>query len=147
MNFLKKSAFTLTELLIVVLIIGLMSTLAAETYVTTYEKSKGFNAVAMLRMIRAAERIYYMDWNTYTELTLTCGPATTGLVAGGYIQCPNTGSASDRAFNYTVTAPAANNFTATATRTGGRFTTQTIVLNDVSGVPTWSGSWRSDWRP
>ena len=70
----KPSGFTLNELLVAVIIVALVVTFATETYVRTYEKSKGFNAVAILRMIRAAERIYYMDWNNYVRLTCPGSP-------------------------------------------------------------------------
>lgn len=156
----KPSGFTLNELLVVVIIIALLSTFATETYVRTYEKSKGMNAIAIIRMIRAAERMYYMDWNRYAPLTYIdagCGPTTSGLVVGGYIQCPNLGTPQDRAFNYTVSAPIflPLRFIVVARRTGtGRYggilgRTIIFVQNDAPPPPStgWSGTWPADWRP
>ncbi len=143
----KPSGFTLNELLVVVIIVALLATFAAETYVRTYEKSKLLNAVAIIRMIRAAERVYYMDWNNYRTLTAPC---TSALITGGYVQCPNQGSALDRAFDYRVGTTTPNTFTATATRLGGRYNGNTVTLRqEAAGAIFWgsSGSDYGQWRP
>ena len=111
----RRFGFTLVELLIVVVVIALMGTFATETYVRAYEKNRGYNAVAMVRLLRAAEGIYFMDWNTHTDLVYPCA---SNLVSGGYMQCPNQGDPIDRGFSYSVTVTAPDTFTAQATRNG-----------------------------
>ncbi len=137
---------TLNEILITVVIISIIGTFAVETYVRSYEKGRGYNAVAILRVIRSAERLYYMDWNQYVALPVNCG---SDLVTAGYLLCPNEGSAQDRGFDYTITPGGGNGYTAYATRTGGRYRNDDIRLG-IQCCPesvSWGGSWPAEWRP
>lgn len=135
---------TLAEILITVVIVSLLGTFAMVTYVRVYEKSRGYQAVTILRMIRTAERLYYLDWNEYEDLPTNC---SSDLVQEGYLQCPNLGSAQDRAFDYEVTRGGGADYTASAVRLSGRFQGDDITLS-VSccpETPAWGGSW--EWRP
>lgn len=144
----KRFGFTLNEILIAVVIISTLATLAMVTYVRVYEKGRGYSASAVLRLIRAAERIYYLDQNTYTDLTFPC---TSPLIADGYLQCPNLGAVDDRAFNYTVTSfpGPPPGYDAVAERQAGRYDLDTITLNVTCcpETPTWAGTWPAELRP
>lgn len=147
------SGMTLTEVLIALVIISILGTFAATTYVKSYEKNLGYRAVTTLRMIRAAERIYYMDWNRYSP---SLNPGVCGahpLFVAGYMQCPNAGNAKERGFDYQITVVGpGTSYIARARRNSltSRYTTNLISLS-VSCCPsetaTWGGNWPAEWRP
>lgn len=106
-NKMSGTGVTLTELIIVVVIIGILASLGLTGYVKTIEKSKSQEAIANLRLIRAGEKIYRVENNTYVT------PAP-----NDYSGINNTLrlNIDDRNYNYSV--PSANTiaFTARATR-------------------------------
>jgi prepilin-type N-terminal cleavage/methylation domain-containing protein len=56
-----KRGFTLTELLIVIVIVGVLTTLAVTQYGSVKERALSREAMANLKLIAAAERIYRME--------------------------------------------------------------------------------------
>ena len=154
----KRSGFTLNEILIAVVIISILGSLAMVTYVRVYEKGRGYSAVTILRMIRAAERVYYLDHNEYTPLDFVSFPdgCISSLVTEGYLQCPNAAPAEERAFGYLIVHPALppERFQAGAIRLSGRFRFRTITLEVLRcdpcpgpEVPTWGGTWPAELMP
>jgi len=65
MTCLKKQAYTLIELLAVVLIIGVLTGIAFPQYVRSREKTIDKQAIAYLRAIQAAEKSYKLDTGEY----------------------------------------------------------------------------------
>lgn len=61
----KKHSFTLVELLITIVIIGILATLALPNFRRSREQVLGREAQANLKLIAAAERIYRMEYGTY----------------------------------------------------------------------------------
>ncbi|MCX5687434.1 MAG: type II secretion system protein [Candidatus Omnitrophica bacterium] len=59
------AGFTLTELLIVVVIVGILATLALPMLVKTMEKAKLGEAASNLNLIRTGEKIYFLEYNQY----------------------------------------------------------------------------------
>jgi len=57
--------FTLLELLIVVIVIGILATLAIPSYNRSKEQALGKEALTNLRLIAAAEKIYRMETTTF----------------------------------------------------------------------------------
>ena len=138
---------TLAELMIAMVIISILGTYAMVTYVRVYEKNRGVQAYTVLRMIRTAERLYYLDWNVYIALPVSCA---SNLVTERYLQCPNSAAIKERGFNYVVTSAAPTNYVATATRepaSTSRYHGNTILLtvSCCPESPTWGGSW--PWSP
>jgi prepilin-type N-terminal cleavage/methylation domain-containing protein len=61
----QKKAFTLVEILVVVIIIGILSTLGFVNYSRIKEGALTKEARANLKLIAAAERIYRMEYGHY----------------------------------------------------------------------------------
>jgi prepilin-type N-terminal cleavage/methylation domain-containing protein len=58
--------FTLVELMIVLTVIGIMATMCVPTFQRAIEQSKIDIAAANLRAIWAAERLYWLEYHSYT---------------------------------------------------------------------------------
>lgn len=98
---------TLTEVLIVVIIIGILATLALPMLTKTIEKAKVGEAISNLNLIRTGEKIYFLEYGYFS--------GGVGGIDRLNIENPNSDNAY---FTYTITssAGATDNFTATATR-------------------------------
>ena len=103
----RKIGFTLTELLIVVIIIGVLATLALPMLVKTLEKAKVGEATSNLNLIRTGQKIYFLEWG---EFSPTIGDLN--------VEDPN--DETSRYFYYSLDDEVnrAENFTAIATRGG-----------------------------
>lgn len=77
-----RKGFTLIELLIVVIIIGILATISLPLYRKTIETSKATDALSILTMIAHANKMYYLDNNSYTTGQLS---NTHPLVANRYV--------------------------------------------------------------
>ncbi len=100
----QMRGMTLVELMIVVVIIGVLATIAYPSYRDYSARAKRNEAKAALLQIATNQERAYLNNNAYTaDLTLLGFP-----VAADYIT--DTGS-----YQINVTAADANNFTATAT--------------------------------
>lgn len=75
---LNKRGFTLIELIIVVIIIGILAAIAVPMMQTNTLKAKQTEVLAALGVIRSAERQYYVEYQAYTDVTsdqwTTAGP-------------------------------------------------------------------------
>ncbi len=60
-----RKGVTLIEIMVVVIIVIILATLATPLYRKTVERAKEREAGAMLRLIREAEKIYRLEYNTY----------------------------------------------------------------------------------
>jgi len=63
----KRKGFTLIELMIVILIIGILTTMAVPMYRKTIETSKATDALSILNAIANANRMYNLDTGNYTN--------------------------------------------------------------------------------
>ena len=61
----KQKAFTLLELTVVILIVGILSTLAITHYFSQNERLLDKEALAALKLLQSAQRIYIMDYGAY----------------------------------------------------------------------------------
>ena len=78
----NESGFTLIELMIVVIVVGILAAVAIPMYQIVPERSKATEAVAALSLARTAMRAYYAEHGTYVDAAFTDGGAIT---AGGIL--------------------------------------------------------------
>jgi prepilin-type N-terminal cleavage/methylation domain-containing protein len=81
-----RSGFTLTELMIVVTMIGVMVAASAPSFRRALERSRADVACANLRSVWSAQRLYWLESQCYTgDITLL---QSTGLLDSG-LNAPN----------------------------------------------------------
>jgi prepilin-type N-terminal cleavage/methylation domain-containing protein len=102
----RRFGFTLLEMMIVVVVIGVLASIALPRYVRVVEKGRSAEARHILGLIRDSELAYYLDMDRYTNTLTQLG-----------VQVPTACNASYY-FSYSV-AGAPGSFTATATRCTG----------------------------
>lgn len=66
----RLSAFTLLELLIVIVVVGILAAIGLVTYMGAVEQGRSAEAWTNLSSIINAEKRYYLEYNSYTS-TLT----------------------------------------------------------------------------
>lgn len=107
-----QSGFTLVEMLIVMVVIGILATVAIPMYQLVPERSKATEADAALGAIRSAMRIYYGEHGTYVNPSFVDGGAVT---AGGTLSVSDTDLAgryfSTECYTFIDGAPTADTFT------------------------------------
>jgi len=137
-----KKGFTLMELIVVIIILGILSTLGFGQYTLMVEKSRGAEARAILGTIRMFATGYYMEHSTKTPLA-----ADLGIGAGG-VPGPAVGNCkSSHYFWYSVSGNTAK-LEQKATRcgdngkapAGNTSATLTLTSNLQDGTDTWGGN-------
>jgi type II secretory pathway pseudopilin PulG len=118
----KMKSLTLMELLIVIIIVGIFSTLAITQYGGYRERALDREAIANLRLIQAAERIFRMEQGTYYPAALP-DATTNNINTNLHLSLP---TGNNRNWNYTCQA-------ATGTVTAQRYR--------FVGSPTLGRSW------
>jgi len=133
-----KRSFTLIELIVVIIIVGILATLAFVQYTKVIEKGRTAEARSILGTIRTAEAAYKLEYGEYAALA--------DLPVEAPTSCPATAATVPNYFQYSVTTTDTTTptFTAKATRCGtgtgktpGYTTTYDITL-DQDG--NWGGT-------
>ena len=119
-----KRGFTLTELLIVVILLGILSALAVPSFIKTMAKEDERQARSMLQLIYAAERFYYVNNSTYTSIADP--DDATEWQTKLNLDLPNV---SGQTVLYEVPASTSTTFVARATRRG-----QQMMINQTGTI-------------
>jgi type IV pilus assembly protein PilE len=104
-----SSGFSLVEMMVVMVVIGILVAMAVPTYQRAVEQSHADIAAANLRAIWAAERLYWLEYHAYTS-SLT-DLRDIGLLDSQVVLSAN-------GYTYAIASAESNSFEATATRTG-----------------------------
>ncbi|MCM8825077.1 MAG: prepilin-type N-terminal cleavage/methylation domain-containing protein, partial [Candidatus Omnitrophica bacterium] len=122
----RKKGFTLVELMVVVIIVGILASVAVPIYRANIKKAMASEGAALLGSVLTAQRIYYAENNTYTTTKANLGVDTIG---NKYFT------------DYTVNSADANGFTASTTGTGAAdgVTVTMIYTNAAGATITYSG--------
>jgi prepilin-type N-terminal cleavage/methylation domain-containing protein len=86
----KKRGFTLVELIVTILIIGILASVAIPQYQKAVETGKANNAVAILKTVAASHHLFALAHNSYltTSFFSWGGGCATGLSCPDGV-CPN----------------------------------------------------------
>lgn len=135
-----KKGFTLLELIVVIIILGVLAILGFSQYGRMIEKSRGAEARTIIGDLRKLAIGFYMERDTVTNWW-------TAHIGNSVDQMPATCRASHW-FSFASAAPSALQTVITATRCtadgkppqGPSAGTLTLTSNFASGAETWGGS-------
>jgi prepilin-type N-terminal cleavage/methylation domain-containing protein len=120
--------FSLVEVTIVLTVIGILVTMSVPSYQRALEQSRADIAAANLRAIWSAERLYWLEYHTYTaDLDQL---QTLGLIDPAVVL-------STSGYSYSITSANATAFHAVADRSGGSYWSGDFSIDEtgvVSGV-------------
>ena len=131
----SKKGFTLLELIIVVIVIGVLATIAIPQYTKAVERAKGGKATSNLNLIRQAEHLYRANNDKYIAISNsnTVAGAGTEFSASDlndYIELIGVDKDEDWIYSVTVdNAAVPQTFTAQAKRDEGPYAGATITID------------------
>ena len=151
-----KRGFTLLELIVVIVIIGILATLGFAQYTRMIERSRGAEARTVLGAIRTQAAALWVELQSGAPPTVPAGTFVASAVgignAAGQISdaCTAVAPSTNYYFGYGIVQNVANNgFVATATRCTGAngkqpggpaALTLTLTTNFATGADAWGGT-------
>ena len=133
-----RRAFTITEVLITVAMVGIIAAIAVPNYIKTVELGYWRSAQDILRTVYAGEQVYFTVNQKYVSTPGTLANWRAWL----YMDNPNTGAGGTVTYGIAAAgAGAGATFTATAKRVGGRCNGKAMTINDQNTLNT------AGWNP
>lgn len=132
---LGKKGFTLVELLVVIIIVGILAAVSIPMMRGNMDRARATEAVAGLGAIRTQLRLVLAETGAY-NVNPSGGAITAAAVVGnvpGFFAGDLTGTFFIDA-NYTITAITANTFTVRALGTAAPVTGLTITIDDAGTI-------------
>ena len=121
--------FSLLEIIVVIVVAGILATLAVTQYSPVRERAIAREAIAALRLIAAAERIYRLELGGYYP-PLAASPKTDIAQINRDLQL----LINENNWDYNITRTSADTFTASAARPSGCLYTIDQAGNEVTGA-------------
>lgn len=136
----NEKGFTLAELLIVIVILGILGGIALPRFYPQQEKGRVAEAVAILSAIRQGEEAYKLENGKYMapDVDTDCGPSGDADCTWAMLGLENP-TTSTSYFSYTVDDADADNFTATAQRNNKPNDSYENKFITLSQDGTWGG--------
>jgi type IV pilus assembly protein PilE len=149
-----KKGFTLLELIVVIIIIGILATLGFSQYSRMIERSRGAEGRSVLGAIRSQAAALWLEKSSGSPLTMPVGTVTNDAVGIGAnagqiaIACNAAAPSTGYYFSYAVVG-SATGFVGTATRCtalngkqpgGPAALTLTLTTNFQTGTDSWAGT-------
>lgn len=127
----NSRGFTLAELLIVIVILGVLAGIALPGFFPQAEKGRVSEAVAMLTAIRQGEEAYKLENGVYLKINTGDGNTEWNKIG---MDTPNTSDKKSRNFTYSVTLDGTTGFDARAVRcTSGDWCRNPTAAADYGG--------------
>jgi len=130
----QRRSFTLLEIIIIIIIVGILAGLTLPQYLKTRENAVGKEAQANLKLIAAAERVYRLETGYYYPYAVSGSVEET---RPGEINPGLKLDLDERNWDYKVTSSTVNDFTASARRQSGPYSSCQYSLehDDDNGEP------------
>jgi prepilin-type N-terminal cleavage/methylation domain-containing protein len=138
----SKKGFTMLELLMVVIVIGILASLAIPQYQSFMERARSTEATNIIGSIKSAEELYVLE-----------NPTAYGADADidtVYIDYPDADDAQGALWTYAIVPESSADlgYEVTATRVDGPEKNATVIMTYEPGVaPVWSGTHTSQDGP
>ena len=120
----KEKAFTLTDVMIVVVIIGLIMSFGISNYYKSQERAFLKNAISQLEILKRAQELYFTKYDTYYSPSASCATVDLDKINEGlniYLI--------ENGFSYACDCGVVNSFECRATREDNSFIV--TVRNDI----------------
>lgn len=126
----SRPGFTMVELMAVVIILGIIVAMAVPGWIKSVEEAKNQEAIAGLKLIRTAQRMYYIEYEVYYPSSSSTVNDLATLKADLEIELES------QHWSYSTTSDNSGTptFTATATRVDGHGKDRQITIDNTGAL-------------